>query len=151
MYREGDHFHYTKSEIKSHFRQHLKNWRINKDEYSQLCKVISCLDSDQVKMLQEEIVSIIFGEQKDKSWDDKIIPACYRNLRGEIAEKGIIFLAPDFSNLHFTLKKLFHELAHHVLDHRNEDDPDTVAKNETKADELALKWYAREYWHLEDC
>ena len=149
MYQEGDHFHYTKDEIKQRFNQ--GNWLVSDDEYDQLCKVISCLDTEQVRILTEEVYTVMIGEQKDKENEDKIMPACNLNLREELFKTttGIIFLAPDFQRPYVILKKLFHELAHHVLDHRHGGGPEAIAKNEAEAEELAWKWFSKEVLHLD--
>jgi hypothetical protein len=91
MYKEDDHFHYTKDEIKQQFD--IGNWLVSDEEYDQLCKVISCLDTEKVRMLTEEIHMVIIGEQKDA------MPACHLNLREEgfKTRTGIVFFAPDFS------------------------------------------------------
>lgn len=151
MYQEDDHSHFTKDEIKQRFNQ--GNWLVSTEEYEQLCKVISCLDTEQVKILSEEIYTVIIGEQKDRKDEDKIMPACLLNLREEMfkTKTGIIFLAPDFLRPCVILKKLFHELAHNVLDHRHEGDQEVIAKNEAEADKLAWKWFLREEHHLKDC
>lgn len=115
MYKEDDHFHYTVDEIKQLLNQ--GNWLVSADEYDQLCKVISCLDTKQVRILSEEVYTVMIGEQKDRKDEDKIMPACNLNLREELfrATTGIIFLVLDFQRPYVILKKLFHELAHHVL------------------------------------
>lgn len=159
MYPEDDHFHYTKDEIKEQFRENLYNgnWQISPAEYDQLCKLISCLDSVLVKILKEEIHTVIYSEQKDKDWDDQIVFACYLNLRDEMllrSKIGVVFLSPNFLNLErgfITLKKLFHEIAHHRLDHRTDETVGAVAKKEEEADKLAYGWLCREIHHLEDC
>jgi hypothetical protein len=159
MYPEKDHFHYTKEEIRGLFKEYLdaKNWQINESEYNQLCKLISCLSVDLVDLLRTEIQVVIYGEQKDKNWDDHIIFACYLNLRDEqflSAKKGIIFLSPEFLDKekgHFTLLKLCHELAHHKLDHRTVKTENEVAMNEEAANKMASVWYGQETHHLEDC
>lgn len=150
MYREDDHSHYTVDEIKQRFNQ--GNWLVSADEYEQICKVISCLDTEQVRILSEEIFMVIIGEQKDREDEDKIMPACNLNLREELfkTKTGIIFLAPDLRRPCVILKKLYHELAHHVLDHRHEAGPEAIAKNEAEADKLAWKWFLREHPHLMD-
>ena len=152
MYPEDDHFHYTPDEIRERFKEYIRSWRVNPEEHGQLCKILSCLDTEQVRILRDEIHTVVFGEQKEKDNQDKEIRACYLNLReeGYKAMRGIIFVAPDFSNPHWTLKKLFHELAHHMLDHRHEGDQEVVAKNEAEADKLAWEWFLREHPHLMD-
>lgn len=159
MYQENDHFHYSKDEIKNIFKENLanKNWPINQSEYDKFCKLISCLNTELVNLLRDEIHIVIHSEQKEIGWNDRILFACYLNLRDEAflrVKKGVIFLSSEFLNLEYgigKLKKLFHEIAHHKLDHRSVDTEDEIKKKEQDADKLAYEWLRQEGHHLEDC
>jgi hypothetical protein len=159
MYPEKDHFHYSKDEIREMFKENLvsKNWPISQSEYDQFCKLISCLNTELVNMLKDKIHIVIYSEQKEIDWNDKVVFACYLNLRdGELfkVKKGVIFLSPDFLSIEHgyrTLKKLFHEIAHHKLDHRTVETEDEIRKKEEAADQLAYEWLSQEIHHLEDC
>lgn len=159
MYPEKDHFHYSKDEIKEIFKENFsgKNWRISKLEYDQLSKLISCLNAELVNLLRDEIHIVIYSEQKEKAWNDRVLFACYLNLRDEAflrARKGVIFLSPEFLNQEFgigKLKKLFHEIAHHKLDHRLVDTEAEIKEKEEAADKLAYEWLCQKSHHLEDC
>jgi hypothetical protein len=110
-----------------------------------------------VKLLRDEIHIIVWGEQKDTDWNDQIVFACYLNLRDEILlrkKKGVVFLSPDFLNIEkgiITLKKLFHEIAHHQLDHRSVETEEAEITKEKAADKLAYEWLGQEIHHLDDC
>ena len=159
MYPEKDHFHYSKDEIKEIFKENFssKNWRISELEYDQLSKLISCLNAELVNLLRDEIHIVIYSEQKEKAWKDRVSFSCYLNLRDELllkTRKGVIFLSPAFLNLengYGVLKKLFHEIAHHKLDHRTVETEDEIRKKEEAADRLAYEWLCQEIHHLEDC
>jgi hypothetical protein len=159
MYPEKNHFHYSKDEIKEMFKENLSNmnWPIIESEYDQFCKLISCLNTDLVNLLREEIHVVIHSEQKETSWNDRVLFACYLNLRDEAflrARKGIIFLSPEFLNQEFglgKLKKLFHEIAHHKLGHHSVNTEAEVIEKEEAADRLANEWLSQECHHLEDC
>jgi hypothetical protein len=159
VYQENDHFHYSKDEIKNIFKENLanKNWPINQSEYDKFCKLISCLNTELVNLLRDEIHIVIHSEQKEIGWNDRILFACYLNLRDEAflrVKKGVIFLSSEFLNLEYgigKLKKLFHEIAHHKLDHRSVDTEDEIKKKEQDADKLAYEWLRQEGHHLEDC
>jgi hypothetical protein len=159
VYQEKDHFHYSKDEIKEMFKENLasKNWPINLSEYDQLCRLISYLNTELVNLLRDEIHIVIYSEQKEIDWNDKVLFACYLNLRDEAflkARKGAIFLSPEFLNLEYgigKLKKLFHEIAHHKLDHRLVETEAEIGEKEEAADKLACEWLCEEGHHLEDC
>jgi len=159
VYQENEHFHYSKDELKEIFKENLinKNWPISQSEYDQFCKLLSCLNTGLVNLLKDEIHIVIHSEQKEIDWNDRILFACYLNLRDEVflkARKGVIFFSSDFLNLEFglgKLKKLFHEIAHHKLDHRSVDTEAEIREKEDAADKLAYEWLCQESHHLEDC
>lgn len=159
VYQENDHFHYSKDEIKEMFKENMANgnWRINRSEYDRFCKLLSCLNTQLVNLVKNEIQIVVYGEQKEVDWNNKIQFACYLNLRDKYfleQKKGVIFLSPDFLNLKYgigKLKKLFHEIAHHKLDYRTVDTEKDIRENEGAADKLAYEWFFQESHHLEDC
>jgi hypothetical protein len=159
MYQEQGHSHYSTDEIKEMFQSELssKQWQINQSEYDQFCKLISCLKAEHVNLLRDEIHIVIFSDQKEIDWNDKIVFACYINLRDEELlnkKKGVIFLSPDFLSLehgYITLKKLYHEIAHHTLDHRTAKTEDEIREKEEAADKQAYEWLLQENRHLENC
>jgi hypothetical protein len=158
MYQEGDHIHYSKDEVKELFKENIEhgNWPITSDEYDQFCLLLSCLDKRRVDLLKEQIHIVIFSQEKGKNDDNKIVYSCYMNLRDEDflkEKKGIIVFSPEFLSVEYgfiKLKKVFHEIAHHELNHlMTVIDADGHKKHEAEADKIAYELAIKEIGHLD--
>ena len=157
MYKEGNHNHYTEEEVRGIFKQQLEsgNWQINKAEFGNFCSLLSCLNTEFVDLLHNEIHIVICSLERDERMENKKMPCACINLRdGEFlkAKKAVMVLSPYLLTLTFAcnkLKKIFHEIAHFKRNHPMTDiDETTHKKNEQEAEDLALKWLEEEIHHL---
>jgi hypothetical protein len=143
--------YYCEQEIKNDFNE-FQNNPLNKDQYDIFC--------NELKMLPKEIYDRIKCEIKFVQLSIKNnlpMPACYLNIKDiESGTQGIIFLTPYvFGAPHIDENNnpikcpgeaiyILHEIAHHVLGHREREyklNPKTMDKEADRmADEWRSKW-----------
>lgn len=157
MYQENDHYHYSEEEVMEIFKPELdsRNWQINKSEFRNFCKLLSCLNKEFVDMLNKEVMIVVCSLERDVRMNDKRMPCGFVNLQDDKflkLKKAIMVFSPYLLTLTFAgikLKKIFHEIAHYKLNHPMMDvDKALCEKNEQEAEGLAIKWYQEEIHHL---
>lgn len=132
--------HFTIEEIKEKFKVYMEpgQFVINEDEFNIFYRAISILPMVIVNKIENEIY---FISSKD---------ACYINLgtKDLKCKKGIIFINPDIFKIQdekFKIQAIHHEVAHHVLGHKDinnlEEEKQLEIATYTKAD----KWWNEYY------
>jgi hypothetical protein len=131
--------HYRLKEVKKMFQSYrdLEDVDVSDEEYNIFCKVIRELPKEIVSRIEKEIYFVILSLQKCQT-------ASYHHLEAKDLreKKAIIFIPPIFfkceqMNQYF---KIFHEVAHYILGHKDIDSLEEREKHEDAAKKLALNW-----------
>lgn len=141
--------YYTIEEIREKFISYRdpKHSVITKREYEIFCSEIEMIPKTTVNTIDKEIYFVLMSARPGKG-----TPACYVNLRKDFDEKknGIVVLSPyifgaigkdnNGNDKKYCEGKdgkiILHEIAHHVLNHSNED----FEKEDKDAEEQVEEW-----------
>lgn len=145
--------YYTLDQVKDKFRSYRnpKESVYSKKEYDIFCREIEMIPKTTVKTICKEIYFVLMSARPGKG-----TPACYVNLRKgfDVKEKkGIVVLSPYIfgalgKDKNGNEKKyceakdgkiILHEIAHHVLNHSNENEKKNNIE-EREAEELVEEW-----------
>ena len=143
---------YSKEKIKKMFQNYRDKGEIiiTDKEYDFFCTAISFLNEKIIDKIYKEVHIIASSIEAAK----KIHPACYINLdaRDLSNKKGIILFTQLFfdwpTNDEDRYRAIYHEFAHHILEHIDFETKEEVEKADEEADKLAIKWMenAGIYW-----
>lgn len=143
--------YYTLNQIKVKFRSYrdLTESNITDKEYDIFCREIEMIPETIIDTIYEEIYFVLMSAQPGKG-----IPACYVNLRKrfDVKKKGIVVLSPYiFGALGIDKngnekkyceckdrKIILHEIAHHVLNHSNEDEEKNKIEEKEVCDQVEV-------------
>ncbi len=127
--------YYTLDQIKVKFRSYrdLTESTITDKEYDIFCRELEMIPETIIDTIYDEIYFVLMSAQPVEG-----TPACYVNLRKrfDVKKKGIVVLSPYIfgalgKDKNGNEKKYFegkdgkiilHEIAHHVLNHSNENE-----------------------------
>lgn len=132
--------HFTIEEIKEKFKVYMEpgQFVINEDEFNIFCRAISILPMVIVNKIENEIYFITSKY------------ACYINLgtKDLKCKKGIIFINPDIfkiQDVKFKILAILHEVAHHILGHKDINNLEEEKQLDIAAYAKADKWWNEYY------
>lgn len=138
--KEYENNYYLLDEIKEKFNTYRTpgEFEIDNDEYEIFCSLLEKLKKRIIDKVEKEIYFVI--SQK----------ACYLKLESESIKnkKGIIFINRDIFNSSDDRIKAFtvhHEIAHHILGHKNINNSREIPEFDSEADKLAHEWWNELY------
>ena len=133
----GENKYYTKNEIKEKFKSQMEQFGKKDNEYDIFCLAICALPKEIVDTVEKEIYFIF----DDEPW--------YLNLESKdlTKKKGIIFVPLHFLTPENTqyIYGIHHEIAHHILGHKDIKDEKDKQQKEAATHKLTFKW-DREYF-----
>jgi len=141
MKKKVERNYFPKKVIMEKFKHYKKpgQMKISDSEYEAFYDAISILHKSIVERIEREIYFISVSRD-----------GFYINFQSEDLKnkKGIIYISPhilEFDDRKFRCRSIHHEIAHHILGHKDVKSSEELKKKDDAAYELADEWWQKYY------